>query len=437
MTTDQPIPGREPSGIDAPIPSGRQPEAPILLEGRMPLPGIDAPVADLTRIILPQFKPGLLQRPLLWLSKTDNKAIAHCTPEALMGQTSLGAMVLLTGILALGSSFFTVLSIVQGVGVVLLVPFIYASAVMLFDRELVGFAPEQDDSILIKLKKMWPRLLFAMVLGYAIALPVELKVLERRIEAEIKTVVRERNSSKTERIADIRAEVAVGREALKLKVNTLQTELNNLIKQKNTEYDKGSSASGPGRGQRFEKFQEEISAQQKALDMAVAELQAGAGAGARNAASELLEKEINDEFESLRRDMLARVEALQRIKEGSPSAWWLANLIMVMFMLFELFPMVLKLFTRYNEYHAYLHARREINIQKAHVMGNYALADIAQNPRKALLTGEYTDRIQGFSEDSLGILPDQGQEPASGTPKRRDRAADNKPDIAGFDLTRD
>ena len=171
--------------------------------------------------------------------------------------------------------------------------------------------------------------------------------------------------------------------------------------------------------------------------MAVAELQAGAGAGARNAASELLEKEINDEFESLRRDMLARVEALQRIKEGSPSAWWLANLIMVMFMLFELFPMVLKLFTRYNEYHAYLHARREINIQKAHVMGNYALADIAQNPRKALLTGEYTDRIQGFSEDSLGILPDQGQEPASGTPKRRDRAADNKPDIAGFDLTRD
>jgi hypothetical protein len=350
---------------------------------------------------LPQLDPPPVTRFLLWLSKTDIKAIAHCTPESLMGQTSLGAMVLLTGILALGSSFFTVWTIVEGQwGPALLVPLIYAFAIMMFDRELVGFVPEQDDRFFKKFFKMLPRLGFAAVLGYAIAIPVELKVMERRIEAEIRKVVQERSADKLARIADIRKEGQAARDQLKATVSRKDTELRRIQESMDIEF----RARG-GRGRRYEAFEGERTVAKAEYDAAIAAYQAFDLSGAQTGEVARYQAQIDAEYDALRRDMLARVEALHGITERNPAAWRLATLLTTVFMLLELFPMILKLFSRYNEYHAYLHARREINIQKAHVLANYALQDIATNPRHAALYGEYTDLIQLKSEDPVGLAP--------------------------------
>lgn len=367
------------------------------------LPGGNLQPVQPAHLNLPHLKLNAVQKFLLWLSKTDIKALAHCTPEAVMGQTSLGAMVLLTGVLALGSSFFTVWTIVQGqVGPVLIVPLIYASAVMLFDRELVGYAPEQDSSTRAKLGKMAPRFVFAGILGYAIAIPVELKVMERRIEAEIRQVVEERNKPRQERIQAIRMEIASGKEKLKEKIKIAEDELGRARKNRDNELYHGSMGGGIGRGVKFEAFQSEVLVAQKEYNKAIDEH--GSYNGNKYQAEEIIknEKEITDDYENLRRDMLARIEALHRITENNFAAAKLAWLLTLVFMLFEMFPMVLKFFTRYNEYHAYLHVRREINIQKAHVFGNYALNDIEANPRSTFFIGEYTDFIQGGSEDSAG-----------------------------------
>ncbi|MEI7614644.1 MAG: DUF4407 domain-containing protein [Betaproteobacteria bacterium] len=387
----QPV-GQAPLGGGLPLPV--PPANPSALQ-----PGINPhPALALAANPLPQLSLPKIQQFFLWLAKTDIKAIAHCTPEALMGQTTLGAMVLLTGIMAFGSSFFTVWSIVDGqFSFALMVPIIYASAIMMFDRELVGFVPDLEDGLLKKFLKMTPRLAFAVVLGYAIAIPVEMKVFERRIESEVMRVVKERNKESMETQQNAKVEIAAAKAELKDKVAYFKQEIARVQKLMNIEF-----LDRNGRGPRYESFQSEKEKLQAQYEAAEAEYVKFSGTTSQLSVVTAEGDKVTKEYNELRRDLLARAEALERIRASSSAANGLAGLLTVVFMLFELFPMVLKLFSKYNEYHAYLNARKAINIQKAHVLANYALTDIEANPRNAVLYGEYTDMIQIKSEDAVG-----------------------------------
>jgi hypothetical protein len=392
-----------PSPYFATMPTGTGP-------GQMP-PNLPPPAP------LPHLELSPFQRFFLWMAKTDAKAIAHCTPEALMGQTTLGAMVLLTGLLALGSSTFTVSTMVgNGWSPAYLVPPVYASAIMLFDRELVGFVPDLEDTGLKKFVKMLPRFFFATVLGFAIAIPVELEVFKGGIKDQINKQVKFEGDERLKMEGTTREETALGtdvqeaRQAEKTANDDLR-KVNEELTRLNADLAKAETEEKPTRAiktliasalQDKKRYQATIAGKQKLIDdQSGKRTDQNAKSDQKLAAQDKANQARTDALNS---DLLTRYLAITDVCNAKPGAFFLKWLLTTIFMLLELFPMILKLFSKYNEYHAYLNARRAINIQKCHVLGNIAIDDIARSPEHAVMYGEYTDMLQTKAEDAAGTV---------------------------------
>lgn len=342
------------------------------------------------------YEPGRALAFFLWMSKTDTQGIGHCTYEAVATQAALGAMVTLTGLFALSSSFFLVYSIADGAfGAAWLAPLLYASAIVIFDRELVGYTPASDMSAWRKFLHLLPRLLFACVLGYSIAIPMEHKLMEKAIEEEIAFEVARTSAGVVEQSAAARAEIKEARQQLKRDLDETRTRLSAVEQRLNEEYTKRG-----GRGPVYARLEDERNRQQIAVLQAQEKFTNFRPSAEQEAAAQDADKIIDQRVRAVRKDILKRTEALQRITERSAAANLLSWLIVSVFILLELFPIILKLFQRYNEYHAYIEVRRRIAIQKNHVLCNHALEFIDKFPAEAARM-EMTDIIQSAGEDPI------------------------------------
>lgn len=366
------------------------PAAPPITAARAAAPQPAAAVSATT------YRPA---RPLaffLWMSKTDIQAIGHCTYEAVATQAALGAMVLLSGLFAFSSSFFLVYSISEGqLAAAWLAPFIYAAAILVFDRELVGFTPASELSAWGKFLHLFPRLVFACLIGYAIAIPMEHKLMERAIEEEIAQDVVRNSTAVVQRSNAARAEVDTLRQQLVKDLDDARGRLRAIETRLNEEYMRRG-----GKGPVYAGLEDERNRQMVTVLQAQERLANFRPTAAQEAAMQEADKVIEERIRSVRKDILKRTEALQRIRDRNAAADLLSRVVVAVFVLLELFPMVLKLFQRYNEYHAYLEVRRRMAIQKNHVLGNHALEFIDKYPAEAAKM-ELTDIIQSGGEDPV------------------------------------
>ena len=157
-------------------------------------------ITHLTRArIVQKLGMGPGEYALLWLSKTDIYALAHCTHHTRLTLSALGLMVLFTSALALISGYMTLSLVIDPKlelkGVLGLAgAALYAFGIMLIDREIVGNPSH---------KTIWIRLVFAVVIATAVSYPIKLKLLDGPIRHEIGTMVEERNAEKVQRIKEL------------------------------------------------------------------------------------------------------------------------------------------------------------------------------------------------------------------------------------------
>lgn len=138
-----------------------------------------------------------IQRFFRFLSKTDQDALASpcCTRVTRMTQTSLGIMVSLTGILAFFSGSYAIYTAFDqrpwAPLVAIPLGVLYSFMIIIFDREIVG---AQDKSA------VWIRLPLAVIIGFIVAVPLELRLLEGSIEKQLLVASRMDNKGLTERV---------------------------------------------------------------------------------------------------------------------------------------------------------------------------------------------------------------------------------------------
>lgn len=375
---------------------------------------------------------------LLFLSKTDTYALQFCTDETRRIQTSIGATVFVTGIMAFISSFFTLettfLRANESVFAHIVVPVIalfYAVAIMLFDREVVS-ATTKWAAVL--------RIPFAILIGLVISYPIEMRLMQDRIDAQLTAMTEQRNADKVAAIDDFhrRYNETIAKEQ-DIVTQELQRELDQAKKYQDSleEVLKGIHQQWEAEcnrgfcGPKAKKLEELGALTQDKLKLAIDEYKEKQKQfsekekifdNIRNAVDarladekkkiDKLQKEIDQEKKA--HDILSQFESLEQIKRNNPVTRWLSFVIMSFFVLFELFPVAIKAFLPYTDYLAYLDSRRRITANKIISVANEydvrfkealqkAFTDPQCDLRKLheVLPPELTDILEEIMEDRM------------------------------------
>lgn len=376
-----------------------------------------------------------IERALLSLSKTDLHVLQFCTAETRMTQVSVGAMVAITGILAFISGFFAINSSMYGrdnslaaIVIPSIVAALYASAIMIFDREVV--AADKGDR-----KAAWARAALAVFIGFVISFPIELKLFDDAIQNRILDQAQEKNRPQravlTELRTDLQRKHKEAREEVltsyRQEVEVAQREVGRAKMEWDREAERvACRAICEKRKLEFAQAREGLSAKQRDLREKEgnidAELDRRFAPDATRVAD--LEAAISSgiaERTAKSRDFITRADVLHELTQESPAALIVSWVLRLFFVALEVFPVLIKIFLPYNEYRAYLQSRRAILVNKLHAIANHLNNRVTNDPESAMTRGaEYTDFMELSMEDRQVDLV--GRE-ADGTNPRREGAA--------------
>jgi hypothetical protein len=322
---------------------------------------------------------------LLFLSKTDVDVYNKCPNSAKQTQLGFGLFVLLTGILAFCSGTYAILNMFTdfdwktetvsfnklGYIVAPILGSFYCLMIMAIDREVVA-AKSKATAV--------SRLLLAIIIGVIVAIPIELKLLEGRIEKQLIENYKKENSLET-----VKKETAIG--ALKKKRDQLQNNIEFYQKEVNRWSEvMEQEVTGKVRNGRTGKAGEGPAYREARRNM---DLQITNKQVAQNAYNNFIQYEYNVELKEAEKnyesqqivqqfDLLSKFQALHQIVEEdeTKSTWWMSWGIRILFILFEIIPSLIKIMTSQTEYDALLEARRRMNIQLTNARANEAMIDL-------------------------------------------------------------
>jgi hypothetical protein len=315
-----------------------------------------------------------LEKFLYWLSKTDPDIVEQCPKNVKMNQMAMGISVLLTGILAFFSGSFAIQTVFENWVASYFVGLIYAAIIITIDREIVSAASKKAALI---------RFPIAILVGLIVATPLELKIFEQRLDQELNRQGKNENKVAFDRLkefeeqyndrkAGLEAEIKKYRESIQEYSTYIEAEVVGRVMAGRT----GIAGYGPA----YHEAKRVSDETEKLL---------------REAQKEL--KDLNKNYENdLNRvtvmydkekieptyDLLAKMEALEIVTSKSASASRIGWCLVLLIMLIEIMPSLIKLFSRYDEYGALLETRTRVNIQRIHAMGNEHLVEIENSPFK-------------------------------------------------------
>jgi Domain of unknown function (DUF4407) len=319
-----------------------------------------------------------IERFFQFLSKTDPDAMNSpcCTLVARMTQTSLGVMVLLTGVLAFFSGSYAIYTAFGGHswGQFIAVPLgiLYSTMIIVFDREIVGAQVK---------KAVWIRLPLAIAIGFIVAVPLELRLLQDSIDKHLIVLSKQENREPQDRLKAKLDAFDKRKQELQKEVQHYRDEVNRWNDNMEAE-TVGRQRAGrtgiSGQGPAYREAERNRDANQQMLAKAEAELQK------HEAQEGQAQQQFQQEFDNAQiaqaHDFLARYEALESLKSTSPGAFSISWGLRIFFILIEVFPALLKLFLPYSEYNAIVEARRRSQVQLVHAVSNKRLDDLARVP---------------------------------------------------------
>jgi Domain of unknown function (DUF4407) len=313
-----------------------------------------------------------------FLSKTDQDALNTpcCTRVAKMTQTSLGIMVLLTGVLAFFSGSYAIYTAFADHSWASLaaVPLglLYCCIIIVFDREIVGSQGR---------KAVWVRLPLAIAIGFIVAVPLELRLLQDSIDKQLIVQSQDENKTAFTRMQTKQDELDQRGKKLQEAVQHYRDEVTkwNTAMEAETVGRRLQGRTGvAGVGPAYREAERNRDSSQRMLTTAEAELQKHEVAEKEQ--RQVYDKEYERRHIAPAKDFLARYEALETLKRNSSGAFAISWGLRIFFILIEIFPALLKLFLPYNEYNAIVEARRRSQVQLVHALGNTRLDDLGKMP---------------------------------------------------------
>ncbi|MFT5819256.1 MAG: hypothetical protein ACI8ZM_000479 [Crocinitomix sp.] len=322
---------------------------------------------------------------LLFFSKTDYAVYKNCTAYAKNMQVSLGLFVILTGILAFVSGSYAISNLfiefdwktnttsfnTIGNYVTPLLGLFYAIMIMAIDREIVSAKSKSA---------VFFRIPLAIVIGAVVAVPIELKMLEGRIEKQLTEDYKAENSGEREIKVNTIADLDAKRFELEGKVQFYWDQVNhwsNIMQQETVGQVTSGRTGKAGQGPAYEEAMRNmelhennrVQAQKKLDDF----LKYDYDKKIADANETYASQQITQQFDLLSKyQALAKLEANDSTNAVTKMTWG----ITILFMLFEIIPSLIKLMTPPTEYDAIIEARRRLNIQLTNALANEGLEDL-------------------------------------------------------------
>lgn len=331
---------------------------------------------------------NILTKALLSLSRTDPLAIADCPPSVVQARASLGLVVLLSFFLAAGSAFLA-LQLVFGDGLwTRFWALFYGVLVATINREFVATTTHSWLRVAV-------RIVFAVLVGVTIALPLEMRLFKGRIEGEISQLVATRNAPTMREIQTIEQRVDGSRGQLRTLLAQQAKEVARISEEKERE---GKLRGGVGK--RWMELQVRLDGAQQRMDELHAEEKSLALSATDAARIAQLRAAIeNERVQST--DLLSRFEALTHLTDQNPLVAVMTWMLRLLLVFLELTPLILKLCMPEDEYDALVNCRRSVTRQKLIAVSNHRMETIMRDPAAANST-DYDDSLRDLMNGTQG-----------------------------------
>jgi hypothetical protein len=320
---------------------------------------------------------SILSRFFQFLSKTDRRVIIYCTDHSVKTQVTNGVFVLLTGLFAFLSSMYAVYTTTSDFKVAIPVAVLYATVIIFIDREIVSAGSRRAALV---------RLPLAFVIGLVISVPLEMRLFAKRIDEQLIEANKEKNKG-------ARDQMEADERAYESRIQKLEQEMEgyrlNMAEASQAIFDEtvgrkrddkrrtGLSGCGPA----CKAAQAQLEDNAKLLRTAEGELEK------LKLAWNDVHTRIKETYEGkaipMSDDLLARYEALEKVKASSESAIYMARGVMLLIILLEMFPALVKLMQRPNEYNIAVEEARRVNIARTIALAKTQIDQIKEHPLEA------------------------------------------------------
>jgi hypothetical protein len=300
-----------------------------------------------------------ITRFFLLASGADLKILEQC-PSDRNKYAGIGATIFFTGLFAAMAAAYALFTVFDSYWISILLGLLWGAMIFNLDRYIVS-SMRKDSRGYRELLTTLPRIALAIVISIVIAKPLELKVFGKEIESEL--IVMEQQVYARQEV-ELKSRYDATLVQLRQDVETLKSE----IAQKSLQRDAlvlaaQQEADGTG-GSKRRNLGPIYKAKKTDADQAEKELQSLIQANSQRISAletriDETHREMNGEIGSLARTKLngpaARLEALSRLTTESQAMWWAHIFIMILFLIIESAPILVKLISRSGPYDSLLH----------------------------------------------------------------------------------
>lgn len=290
----------------------------------------------------------------LFASGVDRKLLDECPTET-SKYVGIGATIFFTGVFAALAAGYALFTVLNSYWIASLMGLTWGLMIFNLDRYIVSSMRKENNS-----KREWimatPRIMLAIAISLIIAKPLELKIFEKEIEPELvimeQEVFKRQETETRNRFDPTLLSIQNQINALKMEILEKEQQRNALVTEAQQEADGtgGSKRRNLGPIYKLKKAD---------ADKAEAELRKLAD---RNAARiQMLEANLGKQDSLLNATLLtlehskrdgpaARLEALSRLTRQSSAIWWANVFIILLFIIVETAPIMVKLISKSGPY---------------------------------------------------------------------------------------
>lgn len=279
-----------------------------------------------------------------------------CATSTRKTHVARGFFVLATALAAAGAAYYFVITTAHGRHEIALpIALLWGSVIFMFDRELVGGTT---------VRTAWARIVLSAILGTTVAIPVEMRVLEGRLNQEIQRGHAAENATATGRLQQRQSAFDARKTALEQQLADIRQQQQEAIRNKEAEVvgrvianeTTGIRGEGPAyraADNRLHELQKQAAETESSLNR-VQDDRAQAAADFKN-------EEIGAIY-----DFPTRYEALKRATPAFTPLWTLSWMITLLFILFDMFPVLTKVLAAPSDYDELQRMHVAENIHRVH-----------------------------------------------------------------------
>lgn len=314
----------------------------------------------------------------LFCSGVESSVLEKC-PTDRNKYAGIGATVFFTGVLAFFSSSYALFTVFDSYLLAIAFGLVWGAMIFNLDRYIV-MSMKSNGQWWRDFFVAFPRLVMAVLLAMVISKPLELKIFEKEIRAEMvqmeQEVFKQQEDRVQERyrvqIADLRSQIAALKGEIAVKT-AARDSLDRIAVQE---------ADGTG-GSRQRNLGPIYRAKKDAADRAQAELNQALALNQpliaeKEAAIRQTETGVQTDIASLDRSrydgLAARIDALARLSERSKAIYFASIFIMLLFIAVETAPILVKLISYRSPYDYVLHQEEHVfqmnNLEQTTLLGN-------------------------------------------------------------------